>query len=226
MLSVFSSNLPGTFAVPRTVPATAILIADPPIPIISRQSEHSAENSGHQSCKRPIFDVGGTLNTTNHRLSPFLNRISKITAAISNVQSKLGDLKSRAFQKLGIACLVPKLLRPFDPFIQLTKCAFGLNEDSFMEMPPCNVSACLHPNIQDKVITRDRGLPNLDFMVDDMVTTIDDCFEDMQKVTYSSRVIVKLVDDQPCDDPKYASICQEAMNENNVIFEDRCQSSG
>ena len=95
-----------------------------------------------------------------------------------------------------------------------------------METPQCDASACLNPNIQNKVITQDRGLPNLDFMVEDMISTMDQCFEDMQKVTYGSRVIAKLVDDQPCDDPKYASICQETMNENNVIFEENCQSSG
>ena len=166
------------------------------------------------------------LNATTNKISPFLDRISKITSAVSNVQSKFGDLKSQAFQTLGIECLLPRILRSIDPLIQPIKCALGLHEDGFMETPPCDASACSNPTVEEKLITRDRGLPNLDFMVEDMVSTMDECFDDMEKVTYGSRVIAKLVDDQPCDDPQYATICQEAMDRNNVIFEENCKSAG
>ena len=93
-----------------------------------------------------------------------------------------------------------------------------------MENPPCNASACLNPEIEDRPITRDKGLPNLDFMIEDMVSTMDDCFDDMEKVTYGSRVLAKLVDDESCDNPKYTSLCQEALKNNNVVSEGSCQS--
>ena len=113
-------------------------------------------------------------------------------------------------------------MRPFDPFIKTFKCKLGLNEDGFMEAPPCNVSTCLNPRVENRPITRDRGLPNFDFMIEDMISTIDQCFNDMEKVTYGSRVLAKLVDDESCDDPKYKDLCQDAMNQNRIVFEDDC----
>ena len=225
-LGVFSSNIPGSFILPRTVDATALLIAEPPIlPIIPRQSgSSSSSHTHHQSCKRPIIDVGAKINRTTAKLAPFLKRISKVTDAITNISSKLTNLKENIFQRLGLMCLFPKLLRPFEPIIQSFKCKLGLNEDGFMENPPCNSSACLNPEIEDRPITRDRGLPNLDFMIEDMVSTMDDCFDDMEKVTYGSRVLAKLVDDESCDDPRYTSICQEALENDKVVSEGSCQS--
>ena len=76
-----------------------------------------------------------------------------------------------------------------------------------------------------KEITRDKGLPNLDFMMEGRVNTMDDCFTDMDKVIYGARVKAKLVDDQPCDDPKYESICQEAIEQNRMILQDSCETS-
>jgi hypothetical protein len=93
-----------------------------------------------------------------------------------------------------------------------------------METPPCNATACKDPRIEDREITRDMGLPNLDFMVDGMVSTLDECFDDMPKVRYGSRVLVKIVDDGSCDDPKYASICQEMIEQNRIVSEDDCQT--
>ena len=225
-LSVFSSNLPGSFAAPRTVSATAVLLAEPPIPFISRQSGPSGNMDHHASCPRPIIDVGGKINAAQTKLTPVLNRFSKLIALITNVQSKISSLQSRAFQKLGIACLFPKLLRPFNPLIERVKCKLGLNDDGFMETPPCNTTACLNPIIEDRQITRDLGLENLDFMVEDTVSTMDQCFEDMDEVTYGSRVIAKLVDDQSCEDPRYESLCEQAMAEDRIIDELDCQTPG
>jgi hypothetical protein len=61
-------------------------------------------------------------------------------------------------------------------------------------------------------------------MVEDTVSTMDECFEDMEKVTYGSRILAKLVDDQPCDDPRYAAMCQEEMTKNRIILEEDCQT--
>ena len=224
---MFSSNIPGSFSLPRTVQATAVLIAEPPIALTSRQTGYTPTPQRHpRGCSRPIVNVGKKLNATQIKLTPILNRFSKITTTISNVQSKISDLKSKTFQKLGLSCLFPKLLRPIEPFIQKLKCTLGLNDDRFMDTPPCNSDSCLNPIIENKMITRDRGLPNLDFMIEDTISTMDECFEDMEKVMYGSRILAKLVDDQPCDDPRFKSMCEEAMNMNRIIFEEDCESQG
>ena len=222
-LAVFSTNLPGSFVLARTVDATAALIAEPPLPLlIPRQLSDSQKNEDH--CPRPIINVGAKINRTVTKLEPILNRISKITDGITKLQSTFSDLKSRIFQKLGLMCLIPTLMRPFDPLAKKLKCKLGLNDDGFMNNPPCNISLCLNPKIEDTFIEMDRGLPNLDFMIEDMITTMDQCFDDMEKVTYGARVLAKLIDDESCDNPKYINICQDAVSENRIVFEDRCKT--
>ena len=52
VVSAFSSSISGSFVVARSVPATAVLLAEPVLPIIplsSRQSSHSS-SSDHHSC--------------------------------------------------------------------------------------------------------------------------------------------------------------------------------
>ena len=218
VLAVFSSDLPGTFIMPRTVPATAVLFAEPGAATIPRQSTQSASNS--HSCGRPILSLRPKLNTATEILSPILNTVSKVTKPIST-------FKSNAVQKLGLACLFPKLLRPFEPTFKYARCLLGLDDDDgFMETPSCNSDTCKEPTLEEREITQDLGLPNLDFMIRDEVSTMDDCFEDMAKVTYGSRILVKLVDDQSCDDPRYESICLEALEQERIIMEDNCRTIG
>ena len=227
VLSVFSSNIPGTFAVPRTIPATGVLIAEPSTLLSSRQSSFSQNNNQHHhSCPRPVINIGQKINTAESKLLPFLSRFSKVVSLITNFQTKISDLQSRAFKKLRISCLLPKLLRPFEPIMKHIKCNLGPDDDGFMETPTCNATACMNPTITDREITRDLGLPNLDFMVEDTVSTMDQCFPEMERVTYGSRVLAKLVDDQPCDDPRYESICKEAMDMDQVIVEEDCKIAG
>ena len=95
-----------------------------------------------------------------------------------------------------------------------------------MEAPPCQSFECQDPTIEDSVITHDRGLPNLDYMIRDQVSTMDDCFEDMEKVLYGGRVKAKLVDDQSCEDPRYEAMCKEMEDQNRILFEEDCQSPG
>ena len=53
-IAVFSSGVPGTFAVPRTVPANAVLIAEPPVGITSRQSSRPTSH------RQPKHAVNGS----------------------------------------------------------------------------------------------------------------------------------------------------------------------
>ena len=54
-------------------------------------------------------------------------------------------------------------------------------------------------------------------MIEDTVSTMDECFEGMEEVTYGSRILAKVADDQPSDDPRYETIFQEEMNTNRII---------
>jgi hypothetical protein len=224
-LAVFSSSIPGSFSVPRSVPATAVLITEPSIVTTSRQSGNS-QTSQHHACPRPVINIGQKLKNAQTKVSPLLERFSKIIGAVGSIQSKLSEAKSRLFRKLGLACLFPKLTRPFQPIFTYTRCKLGLNDDGFMETPPCNASACINATIENRLITRDRGLPNPDIMMMGEVSTMDDCFTDMEKVEYGTRIHAKLVDDVDCEDPRYASICQSMMEQNRVLMEDQCQSEG
>ena len=67
-LAVFSSFVPGTFAVPRTVPATAVLIAEPGITASSRQSAHPTAHR-QPSCPRPIFPLGRKIKIAENKIN-------------------------------------------------------------------------------------------------------------------------------------------------------------
>ena len=99
------------------------------------------------------------------------------------------------------------------PILEYTRCKLGLNEDGFMETPPCLDTSCLEPNVQDRPISRDMGIPNFDFMAG-KVSTLDDCFPDMEKIAYGARVIAKLVDDQSaagCTDVELGGVFQAQL---------------
>ena len=68
------------------------------------------------------------------------------------------------------------------------------------------------------------GIPNFDFMMEGRVNTLDDCFPDMEKITYGTRVIAKLVDDQSCDLPRYSSICQDLLQRNRTVLSESCKT--
>ena len=223
VISVFSSNVAGSFVAPRTVPATAVIITEPPIIRISRQHQ-SPSYHPNNACPRPVFDVGQKIEDTTNKLSPVLDKLSKFTEPISRIQSKISDIKAMIFRKLGLSCLIPSLLRPFYPILSYTRCKLGLNDDEFMETPPCNASLCTNPTIEEQMITRDLRLPNLENMIDGEVATLDDCFDDMEKVEYGARIYAKLVDDESCEDPRFASICQTQIDQNRILMDNECQS--
>ena len=176
-----------------------------------------------RACRRTIIPLGDV----KRKFAPVLNKISKITAPISETQSKV-------FRKLGLSCLIPKLLRPFQPIIDKVTCKLGLDseeENGFMETASCESEAnatppysCSEPSSEIRMITRDLGLPNVDSMIKDEIASLDGCFSDMANVTYGTRVVAKIANDVDCDDPRYKEICEELMNQERVLFEEDCQS--
>ena len=210
--------------VPRTLPATAILVSEPEFPALLKRSAQSVEDQP-QSCPRPVISVGSTIKLEKQKISPAVNKLSNILEPFKKLVSPISNLKSRVYQKLKLDCLFPKLLRPYQPMFKYFRCKLGLSDDEFMQTPPCSVSMCLNPNITEEEITRDLGLQNLDFMIDDQVSTMDDCFSDMSKVLYGARVRAKLVDDESCDDPRYQQICQELIEQNRMLVKESCENS-
>lgn len=221
VLAVFSTAIAGKFLVERTVNATAILFteADPDNPSSKESSSVPFPPNFKPSCPTT------PLTKVKRKIQPLLNKISKITQPVSKVKSKI-------YQKLGISCLFPKLLRPFEPIIEKVTCKLGLDEDEvesngFMKMKIMNCSSCLDPSSEIKPITRSLGVMDpMDEILENQVSTFDDCFEDMKKITYGARVLAKLVDDVSCEDPRYEKICEELMAQGRVLNEEDCQSIG
>ena len=222
VLSVFSTSLPGTFLVPRSVPATAALFTEPTLLPISRQS---AQNQPHHDCPRPVIRLGETLERVQNKISPLTEIYSRLTAPITKISSRISSVKSDIMDQVRLSCLFPRMLRPFEPIFEYTRCKLGLKDDGFMETPLCNATLCREPSIEDRHITRDMGIPNFDFMMEGKVSTLDDCFSNMEKIDYGASVIAKLVDDQSCDDPKFSHICEEAMQQNRTVLEESCETS-
>ena len=207
---------------PRTLQTTAILFKESgPLSSTSRKYSHSSSHSHQNRCQKP---AAASFKTVKENIHPITNTLSKIFQPLSN-------LKSNLYRKLGLSCLFPKLLRPVQPAIESIRYSLGLGtyeeRKGFIDSAPCSCNMCKNTNLENKPVTRDLGLPSIGYPTYEKVAnTKDQCFQDMENVTYGSRVIVKLVDDQPCSDPKYESICEEQMNQSRVLFEEDCQTSG
>lgn len=156
------------------------------------------------------------------KMSPLLDRAYNRWALVYQKGSRA---KATFYERLGLSCLVPKLVRPWMPIFQYLQCKLGLHTDDFMEAPQCNSDRCVDPVIEDREITNDLGLPNLDNQMLE-VSTIDDCFQDMRKIEYGARILVKVVDDASCDDPQYKDSCESVMEENRIISEEECELPG
>ena len=220
MLSVYSTNLPQSgFLLPRTVGATAAIFTEPDVAVarttISTQSSYGNSHSSG-SCNRPVIRLGAKINTVarHPKIKNFMKRIEK-------VQEKFGRAKMRFYDKFRIACLIPKIIHPFEPFLRYVRCKLGLEEDEFMEASPCNEMRC-EESIEEKQITNDLGSAPMAPMMDLHVQTMSDCFDEMREVRYGARVLAKVVDDRSCDDPKYADECKELMDQDRIIDGDRC----
>ena len=96
--------------------------------------------------------------------------------------------------------------------------------NGFMEVPSYQFRACTEPSSKDRVVSHDRGIPNLEFIIagDSTISTMDDCFPKMLPVSYGSRILVKrvqvrLVDYQSCDKPIYQALCHEQLEQNRIF---------
>ena len=92
-----------------------------------------------------------------------------------------------------------------------------------MEVPTCSSTLCSKSETEEMEITHHLDAPILD-VANMRVRTMDDCFRDMRKVTYGSRILAKLVDDQSCNDPRYTSFCEELFGQERIIMQETCDS--
>ena len=245
VISVFSTSLPGNsgFISPRTVPATSVLFSEPDVNVpgttISRRS--SSTSMAGTSCNRPIFPLGGAIKAAQtfqgwlidqtvqefvpSKIKPLLMKAVQRWSGLFNDITTLASLtKTKAFEDAGLACLLPKLRRPFEPILEHFRCKLGLVEDDFMEAPPCNPIICNKTETEEREITMGKDIPDMD-LLKLKVQTKDECFPGMTKVVYGARVLVKSVDDLPCSDPKFDGVCQELFEKNQIIIEENCLSA-
>ena len=208
----------------RSIPATAIIFTEPEIPSPRRrQDSFLVRQKTHGSCPRPKLPIGPMLNVANQKITPLLN---KIPAPIKSLHSKITMLKAKALDALRLQCLFPILLNPFDPILKYVRCLLDLNyNDGFMVVPGCNSSICTPLEVEEREITHRLEIPHMD-TEDLSIRTMDRCFRKMQPVSYGTRIIVKLLDDEPCDDPKYQDECKELMEQDKIVFEENCGTPG
>ena len=226
VLSVYSTSLAESgFLLPRTVDATAVIFVEPDIEIprtsISRQSPGSDSHSD-PSCNRPIINLAPKLNTVIRH--PLIIKVKKgvenIEKRVSNIQEKMATAKMTIIDKLRIGCLFPRMIRPFEPIFKYVRCKLGLDEDQFMEAAKCNAMKC-NASLEEKTISHDIG-PAPMKMMNLGVQTMADCFGEMKQMKYGARVLAKIVNDEPCDDPKYQAVCKEVIDEGRIVREERC----
>lgn len=89
---------------------------------------------------------------------------------------------------------------------------------------PCSFIQCSKSEIEEREITHHLEAPISDF-TNLRVRTMDDCFPDINKITYGSRILVRLVDDQPCDAPRFSAFCDDLFRTDRVIMQETCENS-
>ena len=240
IVSVYSTELfvNSGFMVQRTIPATAVIFSEPNIDIPESTSRESVSSVGDESCNRPVFKqrqlvensirfekwlMHQTVNNVAPPLlqSPAETAIRRWSTLLSSVSKRSSLMRAKAWQQAGLACLFPKLFRPFNPIFQQIRCKLGLKEDEFMETPSYNTILCSDSNIEEKEITMEKEIPDLK-TVNFQVRTNNDCFPDEARVMFGARILVKLVEDLPCNDPKFESKCQELFEQKQIIFAEHC----
>ena len=137
---------------------------------------------------------------------------------------KISLYKAEALDKARLSCLLPILRRPFEPILEHFRCKLGISEDEFMEAPPCDPTMCSPSEVEDREITMTKPIPNM-ILMNVSIETKDDCFQDMTKLKYGSRVLIKVADDESCEDPQFGGLCEQLMKEDKVIIEDTCSSA-
>ena len=200
------------------------------------------------SCNRPIINVGQKISTaqyvagsiTSHVYNKYLvvphlhnkyiadklRKNDKILKKANDLWALLSQeismVKDKFHEKLGIQCLVPRLMYPWLPILDYARCKLGLEDEGFMEAPVCNITLCSEADIEEREIAIDNGMPNLDTSTLD-VNTMDDCFNNVEKVKYGVRVLAKLVDDVDCDNPEFKEACDEEIANQRIIEEEGCE---
>lgn len=244
MVSVYSTEFVANsgFMVRRIIPSTAVIFSEPNSNIQETStSRQSVYNAVHKSCSRPVFQQGTIVKTSNsfkkwllHQMvkklvppplkAPAKTAIRRWSNLLSTISTRSSFIKAKAWEQASLACLFPKLRRPFNPIFQQIRCWLGLFEDKFMEVPLYNQISCSESKIEDKEITMERQIPDLK-IINLRVRTNDDCFPDKPKAMFGARILIKLVDDLPCTDPRFESSCQELFEQNQVIFTEDCVDS-
>ena len=92
-----------------------------------------------------------------------------------------------------------------------------------MEVPACRSISCSKSETEEREIAHHLDAPILD-VTNLRARTMDDCFPDMRKVTYGSRILAKIVDDQSCNDPRYTSFCEELFGQERIIMQETCDN--
>ena len=93
-----------------------------------------------------------------------------------------------------------------------------------MEDPPCDPTICSKSEIEDREITMARPIPSM-VLMNISVGTKDDCFQEMTKLQYGARILIKVADDENCGDPIFSEMCQKLFEDDKVIMEDTCSSA-
>ena len=149
--------------------------------------------------------------------------IARFTNIYSGITGMVSMYKAAVVDKAQLSCLIPKLRRPFEPILEHFRCKLGISEDEYMEAPPCDPTICSPSEVEEREITMSKPIPSM-VLMNISVETIDDCFQDMTKLQYGARVLIKVADDESCEDPRYSDTCKELLEENKVIMEDSCTS--
>ena len=225
VLSVFSTALEVSgFLVERSLPATAVIFTEPEIPAPQRRQESpKTPQSTQESCPRPKIPIGKAITKVHEGFSPILN---KIPEPIKKIHSNVGMLKTKMLDFLGLQCLFPRLIKPFSPLLKYVRCLIGLNfDDGFMTVPSCEEMICSTQETEEREITHRLEIPHMETAVLS-IRTMDSCFHGMKRIDYGTRILVTLVDDQPCDNPRFLDECKELMEQDRVVTEDECETPG
>ena len=244
VVSVFSTVLGANsgFVVPRTVPPTALLFSEPDVTLPGTSiSQRSSTEPSQISCSRPIIPLGNVVNkiTTTVQtfpvwllktLSPPVLRskvdsaIDRFTSIYAGIIEMVSMYKALAVDKAMLSCLIPTLRRPFEPILEHFRCKLGILEDPYMEAPACDPKLCSPSEVEERVIKMTKPIPSM-VLMNISVETIDDCFNDMTKLVFGSRVLIKALDDESCDDPRFSNMCKSLLEDDRIVMEDSCTSS-
>ena len=243
VVSVFSTGFGAQsgFVVNRTVPATAVLFSEPDV-TLARTSISRGPTTQHSQmrCDRPIIPLGAVVSTITstvqsfpiwllRNLTPPLLRpnVDSIIARFMNIYAGLIEMvsvyKAAAVDKARLSCFIPYLRRPFEPILERFRCKLGILEDPYMEAPACNPIICSPSEVEEREITMTKPIPSM-VLMNMSVQTIDDCFNDMAKLVYGTRVLIKVTDDEGCDNPRFSDTCQDLLKDDRVVMEESCTS--